>query len=187
MLRYVVKRVLLAILTVFIIAAITFFAMNAIPGGPFASEKAKDPAVEAMLMQRFHLDKPVGEQFLIYLGNLAHGDFGISLKTGREISDVISESFSVSATLAACCPAGARHRAGAGIGGGALPRPLAGPRDHLCDHVVCFGAQLHSGHHSAAGLLPAAAMGGRVVAQQSQLRAAGDRAGALSHGLYHPV
>lgn len=99
MLRYVVKRVLLAILTVFIIAAITFFAMNAIPGGPFASEKAKDPAVEAMLMQRFHLDKPVGEQFLIYLGNLAHGDFGISLKTGREISDVISESFSVSATL----------------------------------------------------------------------------------------
>ena len=56
MLRYVVKRVLLAILTVFIIAAITFFAMNAIPGGPFASEKAKDPAVEAMLMQRFHLD-----------------------------------------------------------------------------------------------------------------------------------
>ena len=45
MLRYVVKRVLLAILTVFIIAAITFFAMNAIPGGPFASEKAKDPAV----------------------------------------------------------------------------------------------------------------------------------------------
>ena len=99
MLRYVVKRVLLAILTVFIIAAITFFAMNAIPGGPFASEKAKDPAVEAMLMQRFHLDKPVGEQFLIYLNNLAHGDFGISLKTGREISDVISESFSVSATL----------------------------------------------------------------------------------------
>ena len=99
MLRYVVKRVLLAILTVFIIAAITFFAMNAIPGGPFASEKAKDPAVEAMLMQRFHLDKPVGEQFLIYLGNLAHGDFGISLKTGREISDVISESFSVSAAL----------------------------------------------------------------------------------------
>lgn len=99
MLKYVVKRVLLAILTVFIIAAITFFAMNAIPGGPFSSEKAKDPAVEAMLMQRFHLDKPVPEQFMIYLGNLAKGDFGISLKTGREISEVISESFSVSATL----------------------------------------------------------------------------------------
>ena len=99
MLKYVVKRVLLAILTVFIIAAITFFAMNAIPGGPFSSEKAKDPAVEAMLMQRFHLDKPVPEQFMIYLGNLAKGDFGISLKTGREISEVISESFAVSATL----------------------------------------------------------------------------------------
>ncbi len=99
MLKYVVKRVLLAILTVFIIAAITFFAMNAIPGGPFSGEKAKDPAVEAMLMQRFHLDKPVPEQFVIYLNNLLHGDFGISLKTGREITTVISESFSVSAKL----------------------------------------------------------------------------------------
>ena len=89
MLRYVVKRVLLAILTVFIIAAITFFAMNAIPGGPFASEKAKDPAVEAMLMQRFHLDKPVGEQFLIYLGNLAHGDFGISFKYKQDAAQVV--------------------------------------------------------------------------------------------------
>ena len=99
MLKYVVKRVLLAILTVFIIAAITFFAMNAIPGGPFSGEKAKDPAVEAMLMQRFHLDKPVPEQFAIYLNNLLHGDFGISLKTGREITTIISESFAVSAKL----------------------------------------------------------------------------------------
>ncbi len=99
MLKYVVKRVLLAIVTVFIIAAITFFAMNAIPGGPFSGEKAKDPAVEAMLMKRFHLDRPVTEQFIIYLQNLLKGDFGVSLKTGREITDIIGESFSVSAKL----------------------------------------------------------------------------------------
>ena len=43
MLKYTVKRVLLAVVTVFIISAITFFAMNAIPGGPFAKEKAPDP------------------------------------------------------------------------------------------------------------------------------------------------
>ena len=99
MLKYAVKRILLAILTVFIIAAITFFAMNAIPGGPFASEKARDPAAQAMLEKRFGLDKPLGEQFVNYLKNLLHGDLGISTKTNREISDIIKESFGVSAQL----------------------------------------------------------------------------------------
>lgn len=99
MLKYTVKRLLLAIVTVFIIAAITFFAMNAIPGGPFSKEKATDPAVQAILERRFNLDKPVHEQFFIYLGNLLHGDFGISLKTGREITTTIMESFAVSARL----------------------------------------------------------------------------------------
>lgn len=99
MLKYTVKRILLAIVTVFIISAITFFAMNAIPGGPFAKEKAPDPAVQAALEARFNLDKPVGQQYLIYLRNLLHGDFGISLKTGREISQIIGEKFAVSAKL----------------------------------------------------------------------------------------
>ncbi len=99
MLKYTVKRVLLAVVTVFIIAAITFFAMNAIPGGPFDKEKAPDPAVQAVLEARFNLDKPVTQQFIIYLGNLLHGDFGISLKTGREISQIIREKFAVSAKL----------------------------------------------------------------------------------------
>ena len=106
MLKYTIKRVLLAIVTVFIISAVTFFAMNAIPGGPFSKEKAPDPAVQAALEARFNLDKPVGQQYLIYLRNLAHGDFGISLKTGRDISQIIREKFSVSAKLggmAAAC------------------------------------------------------------------------------------
>ena len=106
MLKYTIKRVLLAIVTVFIISAVTFFAMNAIPGGPFSKEKAPDPAVQAALEARFNLDKPVGQQYLIYLKNLAHGDFGISLKTGRDISQIIREKFSVSAKLggmAAAC------------------------------------------------------------------------------------
>ena len=99
MLKYTIKRVLLAVITVFIISAITFFAMNAIPGGPFAKEKAPDPAVQAALEARFNLDKPVPQQYVIYLKNLLHGDFGISLKTGREISQIIAEKFSVSAKL----------------------------------------------------------------------------------------
>ena len=99
MLKYSIKRIILAVVTVFIIAAITFFAMNAIPGGPFAKEKASEPRIKAVLEKRFNLDKPVGEQFILYLRNFFSGDFGVSTKTGREISTTIFTSFAVSARL----------------------------------------------------------------------------------------
>jgi len=99
MYRYVIKRVILAIVTVFVISAITFFTMNAIPGGPFASEKAPSKEVQAVLEARYNLDKPVPEQFVLYLKNFLKGDLGVSLKTGRSISTVIGESFPISAKL----------------------------------------------------------------------------------------
>ena len=97
--RYICKRILLALLTVFIIAAITFFTMNAIPGGPFSKEKAPSAAVQAVLEERFHLNEPVGKQFLLYLEGLMQGNFGVSTKTGREIASTIFDSFSISAKL----------------------------------------------------------------------------------------
>ncbi len=96
---YVCKRVLLAILTIFIIAAITFFSMNFIPGGPFNAEKALDAAVKATLEKRFNLDKPVFVQFFLYLKNLINGDLGVSMKTGREVAATIFDSFTISAKL----------------------------------------------------------------------------------------
>ena len=99
MTRYIVKRVLLAVVSVFIICAITFFAMNAIPGGPFNSEKALSEATKQVLEQRYNLDKPVPVQFILYLRNLLHGDFGVSLKTGRDIKDTLFECFKVSGKL----------------------------------------------------------------------------------------
>ena len=99
MTRYIVKRVLLAIVSVFIICAITFFAMNAIPGGPFNSEKALSEATRQVLEQRYNLDKPVPVQFVLYLKNLLHGDFGVSLKTGRDIKDTLFSCFKVSGRL----------------------------------------------------------------------------------------
>ena len=99
MTRYIVKRVLLAIVSVFIICAITFFAMNAIPGGPFNSEKALSEATRQVLEQRYNLDKPVPVQFALYLKNLMHGDFGVSLKTGRDIKDTLFSCFKVSGRL----------------------------------------------------------------------------------------
>jgi oligopeptide transport system permease protein len=97
--KYIVKRVLLAILTVFIICAITFFTMHAVPGGPFNREKALSEATIAALNSRYGLDKPLTEQFFLYMKGVLHGDFGVSLKNGREISDIIRESFPVSARL----------------------------------------------------------------------------------------
>ena len=99
MTRYIVKRVLLAIVSVFIICAITFFAMNAIPGGPFNSEKALSEATKQALEARYNLDKPVPVQFVLYLKNLMHGDFGVSLKTGRDIKDTLFSCFKVSGRL----------------------------------------------------------------------------------------
>lgn len=97
--RYIIKRMLLAILTVLVICAITFFLMHAIPGGPFNREKALSESTIAALNARYNLDKPPLEQFLLYMKELVKGDFGVSLKTGREISAVIGESFPISAKL----------------------------------------------------------------------------------------
>jgi oligopeptide transport system permease protein len=97
--KYLIKRVLLAMLSIFLICMITFFLMNAVPGGPFSSEKAVSAQVMAALEARFNLDKPLWQQFLIYMGNILRGDFGISMKTGREIAVTLKTCFSVSAKL----------------------------------------------------------------------------------------
>ncbi len=99
MLKYTLKRVSLAIVSVLIVSAITFFVMNLIPGGPFNKEKASSPAVQQALEERYNLDKPVGEQYVIYMNNLLHGDWGVSLKTGRDIWTDIQTKFAVSAKL----------------------------------------------------------------------------------------
>ena len=100
--RYFLKRILLAIVTVFVVIAITFFTMNAIPGGPFDKEKASDPATIKALTERYDLDKPLGEQFLMYLTRMLHGDLGISMRNGREIIKTINKKFAgISQKLAA--------------------------------------------------------------------------------------
>lgn len=99
MAKYIIKRVLFAILTIFIVSLITFFVMNLVPGGPFNKEKAVSQAVLDELNARYNLDKPVGVQYLLYMKNILHGDWGVSLKTTREIWPDISSRFAVSAKL----------------------------------------------------------------------------------------
>ena len=99
MAKYIVKRILLAVVTMFLVCFITFFMMNAVPGGPFNGEKAKSPEVIAALNARYGLDKPVHVQFINYMKNILHGDFGVSLKNGRNIAQTIRESFAISAKI----------------------------------------------------------------------------------------
>ena len=99
MVRYIIKRLFLAVVTILIICAITFFTMHAVPGGPFNREKALSEATIAALEARYGLDKPLGTQFLMYMQGILHGDFGVSLKNGREITSIIGESFPISAKL----------------------------------------------------------------------------------------
>lgn len=97
---YIVKRLLLAIVTIFLIITITFFAMNAIPGGPFLSEKAVPQHILDAMNRKYGLDKPLFTRYLTYLNDILHFDFGPSLKTkGKEVIDIIEEGFRTSALI----------------------------------------------------------------------------------------
>ena len=98
---YVLKRIGLAILTIWVVITITFFVMHAVPGGPFVGEKATTPAVQAAMEAQYGLDKPVLEQYFTYLGDIVlRFDFGPSLKQrGRQVIDIIADGMKVSAKL----------------------------------------------------------------------------------------
>ncbi len=130
--KYVGKRILLALVTILIVSAITFFAMNLIPGGPFNSEKASSPEVQRVLEERYNLDKPVPEQYVIYMKNLLHGDWGVSLKTGRDIWTDMWEKFQVSAKI------GGMAAIAAIIGGVILGSLAALTRNRLPDRLIVF-------------------------------------------------
>lgn len=97
---YIVKRLTLAVITIFLIITITFFVMHEVPGGPFLSEKAPSAAVTAALEAKYGLDKPKSEQYVTYLKGIMKGDFGPSIKQrGREVTAVIMQGFKVSFKL----------------------------------------------------------------------------------------
>lgn len=100
-LLYILKRIGLAILTVWVVITVTFFVMRAVPGGPFMSEKAVSPAAQAALEAKYGLDKPLMEQYITYLKDVVTKlDFGPSLKQrGRTVMAIISDGMKTSAKL----------------------------------------------------------------------------------------
>ncbi len=100
-LMYILKRIALAILTVWVVITVTFFVMRAVPGGPFMGEKAISEAAQAALEAKYGYDKPLMEQYVTYLKDVVfHLDFGPSVKLrGRMVIDVIADGMKTSAKL----------------------------------------------------------------------------------------
>lgn len=97
--KYVLKRIVYALLTIFVLLALTFIMMHNLPGDPFNTGKAMSESTKQALYELYGLDKPILEQFIIYVKNALQGDLGISIKYNRPVLDIIMESFPVSFQL----------------------------------------------------------------------------------------
>ena len=99
MFRYIVKRVIAALLTLWALVTIVFFLVRLMPGEPFTSPKLT-PEVRANMESYYGFDKPLGEQYVQYMGNLLKGDFGYSMKyTNKTVNYIIGQTFPFSADL----------------------------------------------------------------------------------------
>ena len=100
--KYIFKRAIMSLVTAFLVATLTFFVMNMVPGGPFLAEKAVTPQAQAAMEAKYGLDKPLFQQYTTYMTGLLKGDFGLSIKKrGRTVSQIIGTKFPVSAKVGA--------------------------------------------------------------------------------------
>ena len=99
MLRYFTKRLAYALLTLFVLISLTFFMMRMLPGEPFLGDKAVSETTLANMKAKYGMDKPVFIQYLRFMGNCLRGDLGMSIVYNREVRDIVTESFLVSADL----------------------------------------------------------------------------------------
>ena len=98
---YIIKRIILAVITVWVVITVTFFVMHAVPGGPFMGEKAISEAAQKSLEAKYGLDKPLGVQYVTYLKDIVTKfDFGPSLKQrGRTVVGIIGDGMKTSVKL----------------------------------------------------------------------------------------
>lgn len=100
MIRFIIRRILWAIPVLWLVATLTFVMMHLVPGGPFDREKKLPPEIKANIEAKYHLDKPITTQYVLYLKGLLQGDLGPSYKyLGRTVNDVIADSLPVSIQL----------------------------------------------------------------------------------------
>ena len=100
MAKYLLKRIFYMILTLFLVATITFFLMKMMPGSPYANEAKMTATQKAIMNKQYGLDKPIIEQYITYLAGVAHGDFGISFQySNQPVSSLIGARLGASAQL----------------------------------------------------------------------------------------
>ena len=130
-LSYILKRIILAAGTVFVVITVTFFVMHAVPGGPFLGEKALSMSALEALEKKYGMDKPLFSQYVTYLSDALRLDFGPSLKQrGRLVMDLIREGLQVSARL------GLSAGAVATVSGVVLGAFAALRRNRLADKLI---------------------------------------------------
>ncbi len=143
MFRFFLKRVLHGIPVLLTVATLTFFIMHVVPGGPFDKEKKLPPEILANIEAKYHLDKPVWQQYLLYMKQIMKGDMGPSYKyVGRDVSDIIRDTFPVSLALGLCA---VLVTVGLGIPAGILSayRPNTA-LDHTCIFFATLGISVPS-------------------------------------------
>jgi len=100
LLRFAIRRFLGSVPTLLLIVTVSFFMMRAAPGGPFDKERIVPQVIEARLQHAYHLDEPIPLQYLRYLGNILHGDFGPSFQyRDFSVAELIWDGFPTSLRL----------------------------------------------------------------------------------------
>ncbi|WP_091496378.1 ABC transporter permease [Amphibacillus marinus] len=100
MIRFIVKRFIISIVTIFLLVTLSFFLLRTLPGNPFQTETLLTVEMQEKMMSYYGLDKPLFEQYLTYMQNLLQGDLGYSIKyRNRTVNEIIATSFPVSADL----------------------------------------------------------------------------------------
>ncbi len=100
--KYILRRVIISIVTIWLIVTISFFLVHVLPGNPIAVNSGKILSTETLdkLTEYYGLDRPLSEQYLIYMKNLLHGNLGYSYKyAGQTVNGIIAKTFPVSAQL----------------------------------------------------------------------------------------
>ena len=195
---YLLRRLLQAPLILLVLASLSFVIMRLAPGGPFASERAMDPEVARELAAHYHLNEPIGRQYLHFLSGLAHADLGMSISTyrGQSIVSVILRDLPTSLLLGALglllalligVPAGALSAMRPHSGADALSMVVALTAISLPTFVIgpllalVFGLWLHwlpiAGYqgfsHPAYLVLPAIALSAPFAGRIARLTRAG--------------
>ena len=100
MAKYIIKRFIMMIATILIIATVTFILMHSVPGSPFEGERTSNPTIQANLEKFYKLDEPMHVQYLYYLKSIVTFDFGPSIKKPNDsVNKLLARGFPISFEL----------------------------------------------------------------------------------------